>query len=496
MKKHTQLRFFKRIRRKGFTLVELVVVIAVIAILATLAVLGLNVYLHESRDSQREANVTVLAEALEKYYDTHGEYPSCSAISATPSAVATTIGVDQAVLKAPGSSVDNSFVCAALNASSTAGQYAYTGGDTSAECLSGGSCLEWTIQYKNESDGSIIALSSRRKASFTTSGSVVVTATPASNTQINLSWNTVPNALSYTVERSLSQNMAGATSANQTTTAANITSLVAGTRYYFRVTPQQVAQAGTPGLADAVTTISAPTGTIATVPSLQTSNTVARGTASGVTCAAGTTLQYAHGYEERNTNSAIVISYGAWGTSATRDVTAQQGYNYTLQSKARCVGSDATSSEVESAQVSVTRPINQPALPTYAGDTSMAAGYRYSSVWNGSCPAGTSYVNGSVRMYNAGFGGNSGNNTYPGSGGTYGMPSTEWWYLGWAAGQNSIDIYYYTFYSCQTVFATSPQSGTQTTVINVYCEAGRRSYSASPRCDSHGQDGNSLPWGP
>lgn len=496
MKKHTNFRFFKRLKKNGFTLVELVVVIAVIAIIATLATIGLTAYLNESRDSQRQANVSVLAEALEKYYDTHGEYPSCSTLTGSPSAVADAIGVDQGVLKAPGSSTDNSFVCTALNSSSSAGQYAYTGGDTSPECLSGSSCLEWTIQYKNEADGEIVSLTSRRKASLTTSGAVVLSATPVSNSQINLSWNAVPNALSYTVERSLNQNMTAATSTSQTTTAANVTGLTAGTRYYFRVTPQQVAQPGAAGLANATTTISAPSGTIATTPSLQASNTVARATAGGVSCSAGTTLQYAHGYEERNENTAITVEYAAWGSSATRDVSAQQGYMYTFQSKARCAGPDATSTEVESTAVNITRPINQPAPPTNVSDTTMAAGYRYSMNWVGSCPSGTWYANSSVRMYNAGFGGNSGNNISPGGGNTYSLPMTDWWYLGWAAGQYSVDIYYYTFYSCQTAFATSPQSATQTTAINVYCEPERRNYSAYPRCDSYGQDPNSLPWGP
>ena len=66
------------INRRGFTLVELIVVIVVIAILATLATLGFNRYLEDGRDNRRTANATTIAEALEKYYDKNGEYPSCA----------------------------------------------------------------------------------------------------------------------------------------------------------------------------------------------------------------------------------------------------------------------------------------------------------------------------------------------------------------------------------------------------------------------------------
>src|SRR5690349_17112284 len=101
--------------RRGFTLVELIVVIVVIAILATVAIIGLDRYAQDGRDTRRSSNVTAISEALEKYYDKNGEYPSCAALSATGSTVVTTTlkGLDASALLVPeaGTAIDNSIEC-------------------------------------------------------------------------------------------------------------------------------------------------------------------------------------------------------------------------------------------------------------------------------------------------------------------------------------------------------------------------------------------------
>ena len=58
--------------RKGFTLVEVIIVIVVIVILTTIATFGINKYLADSRDAQRVASSTTIADSLEKYYDANG----------------------------------------------------------------------------------------------------------------------------------------------------------------------------------------------------------------------------------------------------------------------------------------------------------------------------------------------------------------------------------------------------------------------------------------
>lgn len=142
--------------------------------------------------------------------------------------------------------------------------------------------------------------------------------------------------------------MSSASTTTTTNTASSSTGLLIGTRYYYKVTPVFNSEDGAPDTANAVTNISIPSGTLTASASLISSDTVARGTAGGVSCPAGTTIQYSLGYGDRSTNITPSINFSGWSTSAVRDVSARQGFNYTFQSKARCVGTDATSGEGES----------------------------------------------------------------------------------------------------------------------------------------------------
>ena len=192
-------------QRKGFTLVELVVIIVVIAILATIATLGLSQYQKQSRDAVRSADATSIAEALEKYYDTHGEYPSCADLTADPNIVTgangALRGVDQSVLVSPtaDSGVENSISCTELSWSSGSDTYAYVG-DGSATCATT-SCLQFKLQYRDEQSGTIKSIDSRRQQNIATSGGVALTSPSVTYTSVTLSWNAVPNATGYMIQR-------------------------------------------------------------------------------------------------------------------------------------------------------------------------------------------------------------------------------------------------------------------------------------------------------
>ena len=260
----------------GFTIIELLVVIAVIGILSTISLLSFNRFQANSRDSQRSSSATIISEALEKYYDQNGEYPSCNSMTGAGTAVAATLdGVDQKALVAPrAAAIETNSIdfCATLAPSVATDSFAYVG-DGSAACTTT-SCLLYTLQYKEEGTGNIISLNSRRTTDIATSTNVTDLAVSSINfTQINLTWTTVPNASSYAVERSTSAGFsvpANITALpSSSTNSSTSTGLTAGTQYWYRVAP---IGAGTQGSWSNIATT--------TTPELSTPNCTA--TANGV----------------------------------------------------------------------------------------------------------------------------------------------------------------------------------------------------------------------
>lgn len=61
--------------QRGFTLIELLVVIVIIGVLIGLAVPVVTSYLERGRDTDRKADVNLIADALEHYYTDNGTYP-------------------------------------------------------------------------------------------------------------------------------------------------------------------------------------------------------------------------------------------------------------------------------------------------------------------------------------------------------------------------------------------------------------------------------------
>ena len=62
-------------KKKGFTLIELMIVMAVIGILATIALVGLGQAQKSARDVKRQATMGGIRTALECYYGVMGTYP-------------------------------------------------------------------------------------------------------------------------------------------------------------------------------------------------------------------------------------------------------------------------------------------------------------------------------------------------------------------------------------------------------------------------------------
>lgn len=224
------------------------------------------------------------------------------------------------------------------------------------------------------------------------------------------------------------------------------------------------------------------------------SGATATATVNAITCASGATAQYRTMTRQSNAgDGGTWSSFTAWGSGRTASGNVDQGYRRGYAAQVQCVGEFNTSgTSPTSGETSVIRGIDQPAPPTYTGKTSWQAGYRYAFSYNYYCPAGTWLTGEGIQYYNTGF---SGGVRYPSSG-YYVATDYELWWLGWNAGQVYEDVYYYGRYRCTTAWSNSAFSNEAVTRIEVSCSPDRRSYSASPRCDSYGQSWSTQPIGP
>ena len=277
---------------RGFTLVEVIIVIAIIAILAVITTIGMTVYQQDGRDAQRTANVTSIADSLEAYYDANGEYPSCLQVTASAAEVTASdgalAGVNTSTLVAPSApdTTTNSLECTDLVNTSDGDYFAYIG-DGSDSCATV-SCLEFTLKYLDETDGTIKTISSKRTVNVSTSGTISATAGAVTYTTANVNWTPVSNVTSYTIQRDTA-NTFNTGNLTAVTTASNIssyqfTNTAPGTTYYYRIKATTGAGADTlwSNIASRATT-ALPTPTIANAQVNPRTVTESWGATSGIT---------------------------------------------------------------------------------------------------------------------------------------------------------------------------------------------------------------------
>ena len=146
----------------GFTIVEVIIVVIVIGILASLGIFLFSQTQMNVRNGERSADVAAISDALEEYYRANSVYPSCTTMTQSASTVASTLGVDENVLRVPSAALNtNSMSCGALTSGSGPDVYGYVV-DTSSACAAGTYCLEYTLQYRQEGTNAIISKKSIR----------------------------------------------------------------------------------------------------------------------------------------------------------------------------------------------------------------------------------------------------------------------------------------------------------------------------------------------
>ena len=352
-------------RLRGFTLVELMVVVAVIGILATITIVGYTRYQTNSRDSERTASATSITEALEKYFDQNGEYPSCSQLTQSIATVTGTggalQGVDAGALKAPGASA-NSIQCTDLTTVAGSDYFAYVG-DGSTDCQNNGSCLSYTLKYKDESDGIIKTITSRRSATITSSNTATLSGS-LTGTTAALTWTPVSNASTYAVDVSSASNFQPASTATYgginglSYTATGLST--PGALYYFRV--YATSSSGNSGYSNTLilqTAPGPPTG-LSVIANSGTQLTASWTAASGAT---SYKLDYA-------TNSSFSGSTSITNISGTNQVITGLSNNRTYYVQVSSVAGSSISAPA--AYVSVTTPVDAPAGYTVSASGSDA----------------------------------------------------------------------------------------------------------------------------
>lgn len=142
--------------KSGFTLVELMIVIVVIAILASVTVVSYGSIQADSRDNVRSIKIYAIASALEDYYQIHGDYPGCPALTTDGQTVVsntlTSLGQpDALVAPQAAAGVTNSITCESLSSvPTTTDAFVYTG-NTSSDCRNSTFCRSWILQVRAES---------------------------------------------------------------------------------------------------------------------------------------------------------------------------------------------------------------------------------------------------------------------------------------------------------------------------------------------------------
>ncbi len=364
----------------GFTIVEISVVIVILGILVSLVLVAFTRVQVNARDSVRSTRATVIADALEKYYDKNGEYPACATLSQSASTVNSTVlsGVGETTLLTPKSASGdtNSIKCSDLTSASSPDIFAYVG-DTSTGCTTGAACISWTLKYTEEGSSTIKQIDSRRRALVAVSGAPTLTAGAPGFDQVSLSWTSVANATSYQVQRATNAGFTtGVVNSTVIGSSFSDTGLTTNTAYYFRVLANAPGSQGAWSNVVNTTTNSVPT---PVVTATATSNTTFTSSWPAISGATSYNVQYSTDNATWNPSSSTTATSYNWGPT-------YQGTR--LYFRTQAVNGAFTSAW--SASATALSNIDAPAAYTVSQANSLAGGWNaLYATSNATCPAGT-----------------------------------------------------------------------------------------------------------
>lgn len=136
----------KKLKDRGFTIVELLIVIVVIGILATLVITTYNGIQEKARDTKRKTDVNALQGQIEAYQAQNGKYPTLANINDSTFRAANMKGLDPAALQDPKGSSQ------ALCGSTTANCYTYAATPSGCD-NSTTDCTAYTLTATLEAGG-------------------------------------------------------------------------------------------------------------------------------------------------------------------------------------------------------------------------------------------------------------------------------------------------------------------------------------------------------
>ena len=178
-------------KRRGFTILEIIITITIMSVLMLLSTVAFNSTMVSSRDSKRKEDVTTLALQIESYYNsgndndsTIGQYPSVDPTNPLTDGDKTTNSNETSMLRnldvvnlvAPSSTANvlSSLIPAANAVQTVAGvlpqptisEYVYqpiASDGTLCDDISTKNCTKFNIYYMTESDNTVMMVTSRHQ---------------------------------------------------------------------------------------------------------------------------------------------------------------------------------------------------------------------------------------------------------------------------------------------------------------------------------------------